>query len=184
MAFTVPSHLGGKVALKIFSRQRCGLRPPSRGYARQSQVNVASIHHGGEVGGPRWTFASGKATWQSWQSYHMGKGWTDIAYQFGVDGRGRLYEGRPPWAVPAAVEGHNTNSIGIVFMQDGDKHGLTVLQRRTLKELFEKGIPEKNVPPLKSMKVAGHKEFSGHYSNACPGERILRHLKWRRSRYQ
>lgn len=173
------------MALKIFSRARCGLRPvPRASYSTAGPIRIASIHHGGEVGSPRPTFLAGKATWQSWQSYHQGKGWLDIGYTFGIDGLGRLYEGRPVGALPAAVLGHNLNSIGFVFMQDGDRYGLTWFQRRTLKALFEKGIPEKNVPPLRTLDVRGHREFSGHESNACPGVKILRHLKWRRSRYR
>ena len=39
----------------------------------------------------------------------------------------------------------------IVFMMDGDRYKLSWFQRRTLKELFEKGIPQKDVRPLKSM---------------------------------
>jgi hypothetical protein len=154
-----------------------------RPYTPNPRVTVASIHHGGVVGGPRPTFLAGKQTWQSWQAYHMSKGWTDVAYTFGIDGLGRLYEGRPVTAVPAAVENHNTGSIAFVFMQDGDRFELNWFQRRTLQELFEKGVPAYGVPPLRTLKVRGHNEFSGHESNACPGKHILRHLKWRRGRY-
>lgn len=169
--------------MKVFSRARCGLQPPTRPYARQGRPTFASIHHGGVVGGPRPTYLAGKTTWQSWQSYHQNtKGWTDIGYHFGVDALGRLYEGRPISAVPAAVEGANTGSAAFVFMQDGDRYALTWQQRRTLKLLFRDGLPKYGVPPLRTLRVMGHNEFPDHESNKCPGVKILRHLKWRRSR--
>lgn len=174
-----------KHGLVLFDRKRIGLHAPRGNYLGQPAIKGVSIHHGGPVGGPRMTFAAAQATWKSWQDFHMfdaDHGWNDIGYNLGVDGLGRLYEGRPMWAVPAAVENHNTGYPGINFMQDGRSHGLTVLQRRTLKVLFQHGIPELGLKPLKHLDVRGHREFSGHETNECPGDLIMRHLRWRRSR--
>jgi hypothetical protein len=170
--------------MKVFSRKRVGLRPPKQGYSTQS-ITFASIHHGGPVGPPRMTFAKASQTWRDFQAFHQNsRGWNDIGYHVGIDGLGRLYEGRPAHAVPAAVENHNTGSIGIVFMQDGRYYRLNPLQRRALRLLFEKGEPVLGIPPLKNLKyVKGHNEFIGHLSNECPGKHISRHLKWRRDRY-
>jgi len=118
-------------------------------------------------------------------------GWLDIGYHFGVDAFGRLYEGRPVKALPAAVGNHNTGSFAFVFMQDGRTYSLTEGQRELLKKLFEAGIPRLDIPPLKKLAadprsgwgVFGHNEYSGHESNECPGDEILRHLRWRRGQY-
>lgn len=170
--------------MRVFSRDRIGLAPVNGRYSPNGWPKVASIHHGGPVGGPRWTFKAAAETWRSWQRYHQNdRHWVDIGYHFGIDGRGRLYEGRPVSAVPAAVAGHNTGSVAFVFLQDGRAHRLTWMQRRTLKELFEKGVPKRGVPPLKALTVRGHNEFAGHESNECPGNQIARHLRWRRGRY-
>lgn len=170
--------------MKVFSRQRCGLAPP-RGHGAANPRPVAvSIHHGGAVGAPRATFKRAAETWRQFQQFHQDhRGWDDIGYHFGVDALGRLYEGRPVRVVPAAVGGHNTATVAICFLQDGDRHGLTVLQRRTLKRLFERGLPDRGVPPLGRLDVRGHNEFSGHTGNACPGAKIMRHLRWRRDRH-
>jgi hypothetical protein len=176
--------------LRIFSRARVGLKPPKGAYADRGTLTHVSIHHGGPVGGPRYSFAAAAETWRSWQHYHqINNGWLDIGYHFGVDAFGRLYEGRPVNALPAAVGGHNTGSLGIVFLQDGRYHGLTLLQRRTLRRLFNRGIPSRGIPPLRDLArdprdgvgVFGHKEYSGHGTNECPGELILDHLRWRRA---
>lgn len=178
--------------LVVYERDDIGLRAPRRGYSSRGHLYHVSIHHGGPVGPPRATKAEAVATWRSWQRYHQdSNGWIDIGYHFGIDGRGRLYEGRPVWALPAAVGWHNTGQISFNFMQDGRYYELTELQRETLKVLFEAGIPRLDVPPLRRISthagsqwgVFGHQEYSGHHSNACPGDHIMRHLRWRRSRY-
>jgi hypothetical protein len=175
--------------LLIFERERLDLRPvPAYKYARRGELLHVSIHHGGEVGPPRMDLASAAATWRSWQRYHMDDpdhGWTDIGYTFGVDGRGRLLEGRPVWALPAAVGNHNSHSIGIVFLQDGSRHGLNEDQEHTLRVLVNDGIRELDLPPFKRLirdpragvGVFGHREYSGHQSNVCPGDRIMRELR-------
>ena len=174
-----------KAGLKVFSRERIGLRKPTGPTSRQDAICGVSIHHGGAVGRPRMTFKAAAQTCREWQAFHQNtRGWSDIGYTFLVDGLGRLYEGRPVHTVPAAVAGHNTGTIGICFVQDGSLHGLTVLQRRTLRILFEKGIPELDVPPLKTLDVRGHNEYRGHETNACPGRKIMRHLAWRRRQYR
>ena len=170
--------------MKVFSRQRIGLKPPRGPYSSTGSLWHCSIHHGGPVGGPPMTFAKAAETWRNYQAYHQqNNGWLDIGYTAGIDGLGRLYAGRPVGKLPAAVGNHNSGSIGIVFMQDGRYHKLNYLQRRTLRILFEKGEPVLGIPPLKNLKVRGHNEYAGHETNACPGTLILRHLKWRRNQY-
>jgi hypothetical protein len=171
--------------MKVFSRQRIGLRAPNGSYSPNGKLRFASIHHGGPVGKAPLSFGTASQTWRQYQAYHQGNnGWTDIGYHVGIDGLGRLYKGRPATAVPAAVGNHNTGSIGIVFMQDGRHYKLNALQRRTLRILFEKGEKQLGIPPLKNLAyVKGHREFSGHTTNECPGDLILNHLKWRRSKY-
>jgi hypothetical protein len=146
-----------------------------------------SFHHGGDEGPPRMTFAAAAATWRSWQRFHQGpeRNFIDIGYTFGLDGRGRLYEGRPVWALPAAVGEHNTGSIGIVTIQDGDHFGLTPRATQTLRILLRQGIPELGLPPLRRLVrdprhdvgVFGHREYDGHEGNICPGRRVLWDLK-------
>jgi hypothetical protein len=164
-----------------FTRQRIGLRQ-SRGSTSAGRLTHCSIHHGGPVGPPRMTFESAARTWREWQAYHQAKGWNDIGYNIGIDGLGRLYQGRPVGQLPAAVGGHNSGSFGINFMQDGRSYGLNAAQRQTLAVLFEHGCPKWSIPPLRTLAVRCHNEYPGHESNECPGGHIKRHVRWRRSR--
>jgi len=173
-----------KHGLVVFDRERIGLRKPAGPTSRQDRITRASIHHGGEVGPARMSFDKMQETWKQWQAFHINsRGWSDIGYQFGVDGKGRLYEGRSVHTVPAAVAGWNTGSVGIVFAQDGTRYGLTKAQRNTLRVLFEHGISELDLPPLKRLEVRTHRECPQHESNTCPGQKIQRHVAWRRGEY-
>ncbi len=163
------------------SRSSLGMRA-SRGSTGAGTLRIASIHHGGPVGAAPLFYKTARARWLSFQAFHMDThGWNDIGYNLGIDGLGRLYAGRPVGTLPAAVGNHNSNSVGIVFMQDGRNHALNRAQRRTLATLFKYGVPEIDLPPLRTLTVKGHNEFSGHESNECPGQHIERHLRWRRS---
>jgi hypothetical protein len=186
MAFTTTR------GIRVYERKDWAARP-ARGTSTAGRLFHAGIHHGGPVGPPRMTKAAAVSTIRGWQNYHMDShGWNDIGYNLLVDGFGRLYEGRPVGVLAAGVGGHNTGGVHICFMQDGRYHKLNVAQRWTLKVLFEHGIPKLGLPPLKKFAtnprsdagVFGHKEYSGHASNECPGNLILTHLKWRRSQYR
>ncbi len=166
--------------IQLASRASIGMRP-ARGSTPAGALRIASIHHGGPVGGAKLTFNSAAAMWRSFQVFHQDeRGWDDVGYNLGVDGRGRLYQGRPIGTLPAAVGQHNSNSVGIVFIRDARLGGLNFLERRTLATLFKHGVPEINLPPLRTLTVKGHNEFSGHESNECPAK-IMRHLRWRRA---
>lgn len=185
MAFTTAD------GLHIVEREDWNARPPRSGYSSRGALYHISIHHGGPVGGPKYGDAAAQ-TCRDWQRYHqINNGWIDIGYHFLIGGGGALYEGRPTWALGATVGMHNTGQLGFNFMQDGRYYGLTDQQKRTLKILFEEGIPRLNVPPLKRFAthsgrewgVFSHNEYSGHESNACAGTKIIAHLKWRRAQY-
>jgi hypothetical protein len=170
--------------IKVFTRRDWGAKPPRNVLAPLGQIRSVVIHHGGPVGGPRWTFKAAAQTCRDWQAYHQnGHGWSDIGYHYLVDARGRLYEGRPPDKLGAHVLAQNTGRVGINFMQDGRSHGLTWLQRRTLRKLFRVKHIKLGLPALKELAkhpgsewgVFGHREVPGQ-STECPGNLILRDL--------
>lgn len=45
--------------------------------------------------------------------WHLERGWTGIGYHFYIRKDGRIYRGRPEWAVGAHAQGHNSRSVGI-----------------------------------------------------------------------
>lgn len=175
--------------MKIFDRRRTALQAPRGSYADAGEITHVSIHHGGRIGRPPMTFLAGARRWREFQQWHFDRGWDDVGYHLGIDGRGRGYIGRPVGKLPAAVIKHNEGMIAIVFMRDGAL-GPNRFERGALEELFEKGVPRLNIPPLKTFArhpgqewgVFGHREYSGHESNECPGNRLFRELVKTRSR--
>ena len=45
--------------------------------------------------------------------WHLERGWTGIGYHFYIRKDGKVYRGRPEWAVGAHAQGHNSRAIGI-----------------------------------------------------------------------
>ncbi len=168
--------------IRVFTRKDWGAKPPKTNYTPLGDLRSAVLHHGGPVGGPRWTFNAAAQTCRDWQAFHQGpqRGWNDIGYHYLVDGLGRLYEGRPVWALGAHVEQQNSHRVGINFMQDGRTHGLTFAQRRTLRKLMKTDHDRLKLPALRKLAnhagadfgVFGHREVPGQ-STECPGNKML-----------
>ncbi len=89
---------------RVVTREQAGLAPPKRsgsGYVvapdPDDQLGV-TIHNTGHYdrGLPR--LGGGAAAWKGIQNGHFARGWSDIAYSFGIaldeDGKGEIYEGR------------------------------------------------------------------------------------------
>jgi hypothetical protein len=171
--------------IRVYTRKDWGARAPKGPLAPLGQIRSAVVHHGGPVGSPRWTFKSAAQTCRDWQRFHQdSNGWTDIGYHYLVDGLGRLYEGRPPDRLGAHVAAQNTGRVGINFMQDGRTHGLTFMQRRTLRKLFRVQHDRLGLPALKDLAkhpgddwgVFGHRQVPGQ-ATECPGDKIAADLK-------
>ncbi len=171
--------------IRVYTRADWGARPPKSAYTILGPLRAAVIHHGGPVGGPRWTFAKAAQTCRDWQAFHQNSnGWNDIGYHSLVDARGRLYTGRPADMLGAHVALQNTGRVGINFMQDGRSHGLTFLQKRTLRKLFRHEHERLGLPALKDLAkhpgdewgVFGHRQVPGQ-ATECPGDKIAADLK-------
>jgi hypothetical protein len=168
--------------IKVFTRGDWGARSPSGRYAPLGDLEKLVYHHGGPVGPPRMTFEHGAATCRDWQRFHMdSNGWMDIGYHLLMDGLGRLYTGRPAWALGAHVALNNTSNLGLNYMQDGRFHGLTDQQKDTTEKLFRRRHGRLGLPALKSLAsrpgefgVFPHRFFGG---TECPGDLIDRDLK-------
>lgn len=165
--------------IKVFTRVDWRARPAKGALAPLGKLRTLVYHHGGPVGGPRWTFNAAAETCRSWQNFHMDShGWSDIGYHLLMDGRGRLYLGRPANKLGAHVLAENTGRIGLNYMQDGRRSGLTVFQKRTTRKLFARAHGRLGLPALKDLAngppgvaVLGHREVPGQ-ATECPGDLI------------
>jgi N-acetylmuramoyl-L-alanine amidase len=170
--------------IRVYTRGDWDARPVNGSYAALGPLRSVVIHHGGPVGAPRMTFKDAAQTCRDWQAYHQNtNGWTDIGYHYLVDGLGRMYRGRPVWAMGAHVLRQNTGRVGINFMQDGRYHRLTEQQRETLIKLFRKKHKALDLPafadlvnhPGDDWGVFGHRQVPGQ-ATECPGDLIAADL--------
>lgn len=92
-------------------------------------------------------------------------GWSDIGYHWIVTLSGAIEKGRPESKSGAHAKGHNSNSIGVVYVGGCDKDmnpkdTRTVAQKETLRCLLE-DLKER----YPQAEIIGHRDVS---SKACP----------------
>ncbi|MGW9333632.1 N-acetylmuramoyl-L-alanine amidase [Bosea sp. NPDC055594] len=101
------------------------------------------------------------------RGWHIGQGWRDIGYHWVVLLDGTIAPGRPESQVGSHVAGHNSGTLGVVYVggvgADGKtpKDTRTPAQRAALLELCRALI--QRYPAIR--KVTGHNQYS---SKACP----------------
>lgn len=100
------------------------------------------------------------------RTWHKAQGWSDIGYHYVVLLDGRVEEGRPEALIGSHVAGHNTGTLGVVYVGGVDtamkpKDTRTAGQKATLLELV-KGLIKK-YPTI--TKVTGHNQYA---AKACP----------------
>lgn len=100
------------------------------------------------------------------RNYHVKNlGWSDIAYHFVVYLDGSVHAGRPVDRIGGHTKGHNTYSIGVVYVGGLDKNGKakdtrTPAQKEALLKLIKQ--LKKDYPKAT---IHGHYEFA---NKACP----------------
>jgi hypothetical protein len=173
--------------IRVFTRADWEARPPKGSYSQMGEIRRFGLHHAGAVGAPPREFESAAAELRGYQRHHMDtNGWNDFAYNLGMDGKGRLYEGRPPWAKGAGIASpgrdENPHTFHLVLMQDGRSYGLNPDQERTLRKLFRAKHKKLGLPALKNLAnhpgdewgVFGHREILNN--SECPGDKMLADL--------
>ncbi len=98
--------------------------------------------------------------------WHKQKGWDCIGYHYVVDLDGTIERGRAESKVGAHCLGHNTNSIGVVYIGGLATDGKTAKDTRTPQQ---KAALIKILTELKhrfpSATIHGHRDFA---AKACP----------------
>lgn len=92
---------------------------------------------------------------------HKNNGWSGIGYHFYVRKDGKIYRGRPEWAIGAHASGSNYNSIGICAEGNFENETMSDAQKNALKWLVAY-IKDK----YKINTVQRHRDVG---STACPG---------------
>ena len=99
--------------MDYISRHTWGARPTRKPFSRLRSSRVVGIvlHHSGVSSPPE-----GVDAVKSYERYHMDtRGWNAIAYNWLVDERGVIYEGRGPGIVSGATKHYNFKTESICF---------------------------------------------------------------------
>jgi hypothetical protein len=117
---------------------------------------------------------------RQYHAQHKAQGWGGIGYHVciprhqGPKGELRILLLRPLVLKGAHVGGHNTSNVGIMFHGTLGNHP-SIHQMRAL-QWYLNNAHTRRIPPahrsdrnLRGATRKGHKDWSGHQSNACPG---------------
>lgn len=142
--------------MNIISRAEWGARKPKSRSTTTWAARREFIVHYSE--GPT------SQTVRQIQNFHMdSRGWSDVGYNFLVDVKGRIYEGRG-WLVQGShAPGHNTSGIGVCMIgRDGDA---TDAAKRSIRWLYDEAVRRKGG----TLKALGHRDV---YATSCPGNEL------------
>lgn len=77
--------------------------PTNGNFKRRNSTDEIILHHA----------EASRASVEEVNRWHLERGWTGIGYHFYIRKDGKVYRGRPEWAVGAHAQGHNSRAIGI-----------------------------------------------------------------------
>lgn len=77
--------------------------PTNGSFKRRNSTDEIILHHA----------EAKSASIEEVNRWHLERGWTGIGYHFYIRKDGKVYRGRPEWAVGAHAQGHNSRSVGI-----------------------------------------------------------------------
>ena len=77
--------------------------PTNGSFKRRNKTDEIILHHA----------EAKSASVEEVNRWHLERGWTGIGYHFYIRKDGKVYRGRPEWAVGAHAQGHNSRAIGI-----------------------------------------------------------------------
>ncbi|WP_395106600.1 N-acetylmuramoyl-L-alanine amidase [Actinomadura sp. SCN-SB] len=150
-----------EISLDIITRKEWGARSPKSKTSTSWSKRTEVVVHYSE--GPP------SQTPRQIQNFHMdSRGWSDIGYNFLVDTKGRIYEGRGWLVIGAHATGHNTSGIGVCMIgRDGDA---TDAAKRAIRWLYDEACRRAG----RTLAKRGHRDVG---STACPGAELYAWVK-------
>jgi hypothetical protein len=102
------------------------------------------------------------------QRRHFGRGFDDIGYHFVIMPSGRIFLGRPQWAVGAHVKGHNADTVGVGLAGDFN------VQAPTRQAIDAIGYVRRSlIPAGVAVSLLGHSDLA---AKDCPGTYLVPYL--------
>jgi len=105
---------------------------------------------------------------------HKRQGWSDIGYHYVIRLDGKIEFGRDVDIVGAHVNGHNANSIGIVYVGGLDKDGKATDTRTDLQKAALRHLLKNMRTMYPTARISGHRDFSPDKN----GDGIISPCEW------
>jgi N-acetylmuramoyl-L-alanine amidase len=133
--------------------------PHRRFYPRDAKKSRWLVYH--HTAGPE------TQTPEAIARFHLKKGWAGIGYHYLIYSNGAIFKTRPIGAVPACVDGHNTESLCVAWVGNLSK-------KQPSPAMWAAGIwlgrlLRKSYPLIKGAK--GHGQIPGQ-ATECPGTKV------------
>lgn len=125
--------------------------PTNGSFKRRGSTDEIILHHA----------EASHASVEEVNRWHLERGWTCIGYHFYVRKDGKVYRGRPEWAVGAHAQGHNSRAIGICCEGAYMTETMPAAQLAALKSLIAEMMAK-----YKGAKLLRHCDVN---STDCPG---------------
>lgn len=157
----------------VVSRASWGSRATGSCGAWHSPTHL-TVHH---TATPNSDSLSPEARMRQMQAYHIDAlGWCDIGYHFVVGIDGRVFRGRvTEQRTGSHVGRHNTNNVGVSLVGNFTSFTPRAVQLDGLRGIGGWITDHYRIPRARSH-VRGHRDWPGHGSNACPGDRLYAQL--------
>ena len=128
--------------------------PTNGSFKRRNSTDEIILHHA----------EASRASVEEVNRWHLERGWTGIGYHFYIRKDGKVYRGRPEWAVGAHAQGHNSCAIGICCEGSYMRETMPAAQLNALKELIRTLMAK-----YPGAKLLRHKDVN---STDCPGTKF------------
>lgn len=152
----------------VISREKSGLSEPRMTMLRllKKDVKRQVLHH---TAGIQLPVSAGLVReceyWRAVQQGHFARGFSDIAYHFGVAPSGRIYVGRDFDYQGAGVYGENEDTVHVVVF--GSYH---IPSNKPTRQAIEAAAQAFKMLPGTRRKLYGHCEIG---ASECPGDNLL-----------
>lgn len=154
--------------MHVYTRGQWGARASQGPMTEQREPVEAFIHHTDDKNGRYRTLHEQEAKMKAVQAFHMDvRGWSDGGYHYVVfqpQGQGigaRAFALRPTRYVPAAQLGHNTRTLAIAVVGNGETEAMERNTRFVIEQIIGR------YPSVR--KIGGHRDV---VATDCPGDKF------------
>ena len=153
--------------VEVICRDALGLVAATDG-GRQHEIRQLTLHH---TAVPLERNELAPSRLRGHQRYHQQAGWPDIAYHYGVDLAGHVFELRDPRLAGDTFTSYDPAGHFLVVCEgDYDREHPTDAMLQRIAELFAHAALTYGADP---QQIGGHRDYAG---TTCPGDRLQSQL--------